>query len=81
MAILDSVTPTYYKMFTLDMERVDSDVIASYNIAIYNVNGNVMTRINYDSTLTPEEKTTILAILVRDKENFETATGLEPQEE
>jgi len=78
MAILDSVTPTYYEAITLNMERVNGDVAAKYNVAIYNAYGNVMTHISASSTLTPEEKAMVLAMYQRDIAQFEAATGLLP---
>jgi len=77
MAILDSVTPTYYEVLTLSMERRNGDVVASYHVAIRNVNGNRMTIINPGSALTPQEKAAIVAIFQRDKDQFEAATGLQ----
>ena len=77
MAILDRVTPKYYRILTLGIERVDDNVVARYHIAIYNVNGNVMTHINQGSILTEQEEAAVVAIFQRDVEAFEAATGLE----
>lgn len=78
MGILDPVTPKYYKPITLNMERADGDVVAVYNVAIYNVNANVMTHLPLGSTLMPEEKAVVAALYQRDIAQFEAATGLEP---
>ena len=77
MTILDPITPAYYKVITLGMERVDDDVVARYHIAIYNVNGNLMTHINQGSVLTEQEKQAVRTIFQRDVEAFEAATGME----
>ena len=77
MAILDSVTPTYYKVLTLNVERQGGEVVARYIVRIYSVNGTVMTHINANSTLTQEEKDMVIAMFQRDKTQFEAATGLQ----
>ena len=39
MAILDELTPAYYKVLRLGMQRQDGEVAAIYDIAIRNVLG------------------------------------------
>ena len=56
MAILDEITPKYYQVHSLGMERQDGDVVAAYDIMIRNVLGNPMKIINLGSTLTAQEK-------------------------
>jgi len=77
MAILDSITPAYYEALSLSMERVNGDVVASYSIAIRNVNSNRMAIINQASILTAQEKAAIVALFQRDKAQFELASGLQ----
>lgn len=75
MAILDELTPAYYEVLRLGMQR-DGDVVAIYDIAIRNVLGNRMAIINRGSVLTTQEKAAVVAIYQRDEAQFEAATGL-----
>lgn len=77
MAILDEVTPGYYEVMRLGMQKQDGDVVAIYDIAIRNVSGNRMAIINQSSILTEQEKAAVAAIYLRDEAQFEAATGLE----
>lgn len=85
MAILDKLTPKYYEVLRLGMQRQDGEVVAIYDIAIRSISGNTMQIINQSSVLTVPEKQAVVAIFLRDKEQFETATRLEewvePEEE
>ena len=58
------------------MQRQDGEVVAVYDIAIYNVDNHRMAIINRGSTLTPQERQAVVAIFIRDKAAFEMATGL-----
>lgn len=77
MAILDELTPRWYEVLRLGMQRQDGEVVAIYDIAIRNVLGNRMKIINRGSVLTEQEKQAVIAIFLRDKAQFEAATGLE----
>lgn len=77
MAILDELTPRWYEVLRLGMQRQDGDVIAIYDVAIRSVNGNRMGILNPSSVLTPGEKAAVVAIYLRDEAQFEAATGLE----
>ena len=76
MAILDELTPAYYEVLRLGMQRQNGEVVTIYDIAIYNVDNRRMAIINRGSTLTPQERQAVVAIFTRDKAAFETATGL-----
>jgi len=78
VGILDSITPKYYKVITLKMERQNGEVAAKYHVRIYSVNGTVMTHMNPSSELTEEERDMIITMYQRDTAQFEAATGLEP---
>lgn len=73
---MDGLTPAYFEVLTLGMQRQDRDVAANYNIAIRNILGNRMAIINRGSTLTEQEKQAVVAIFQR-MAAFEAATGLE----
>lgn len=77
MAILDEITPKYYEVLNLTMQRQDGEVVATYQIMIRNVLGNPRRIINQGSVLTSQEKAAVVAIFQRDKAQFEAATGLE----
>jgi len=78
---MDGLTPKYYEVLNLGMQRQDGDVVASYSIAIRNVLGNRMQIINLGSTLTEQERQAVVAIFQRDVAAFETVTGLTKWEE
>ena len=78
MAILDELTPKYYEVLRLGMQRgEDGEVVAMYEIFIRNVDGHRMKIINRGSTLTDQERQAVVAIFQRDVAAFEAATGLE----
>lgn len=77
MAILDELTPAYYEVLNLGMQRQDGEVIAIYDVAIRNVLGQGMAIINRGSVLTEQERQAVVAIFQRDVTAFEAATGLE----
>ena len=77
MGILDELTPFWYEVLNLGMQRQDGEVVAIYDIAIRNVLGQRMKIINQGSVLTEQEKAAVAAIFRRDKAQFEAATGLE----
>ncbi len=77
MAILDELTPRYYEVLRLGMQRRDGEVVAAYDVAIRNILGHRMTIINPGSVLTEQERQTVAAIFLRDVAVFEAATGLE----
>ena len=81
MAILDELTPAYYEVLRLGMQRQDGEVAAIYDVAIRNVFGQRMAIINRGSVLTEQERQAVIAIFQRDVAAFEAATGLEEWEE
>lgn len=81
MAIMDKLTPRWYEILNLRMQRQDGDVVASYSIAIRNILGQRMVIINQGSVLTAQERQAVVAIFQRDVAAFEAATGLEKWEE
>lgn len=76
MAILDPITPVYYQVLRMGIQQTETDVIAMYDVAIRNATGDRLAILNPDSTLTEEERQVIRDIFVRDKQQFEAATGL-----
>lgn len=78
MAILDSITPKYYEVLNLSFRRgSDGTVTAFYNVGIRSITGDMTKILSPSSTLTEEEKQAVAAIFLRDKAQFEAATGLE----
>ena len=80
MAILDEFTPRWYEVIRLGMQKRDGNVVAIYDIAIYNVLRQRMGIINQSSVLTEQERQAVIAIYLRDEAQFEAATGLEKWE-
>ena len=77
MAILDELTPRWYEVLRLGMQRRDGEIAAIYDVAIRNVLGRRMAIMNRGSALTEQERQAIVAIFQRDVAAFEAATGLE----
>lgn len=77
MAILDKLTPTYYTVLNMGIQQEDSKIEAAYDIAILNARKHRIAILSQSSTLTVQEKQAIVAIFLRDKAQFEAATGLE----
>lgn len=76
MSLINYLIPTYYKIGRLGIQKDGSQVVASYDVAIFNVDGRRLATIHPSSVLTAQEKTALLAIIQRDKNQFEANTGL-----
>ena len=75
MSLIDHLTPAYYKVLRMDVQKAD-EVIAHYSVAILNADGDHLDRLDLDASLTSQEKADLAAIFTRDKAAFETNTGL-----
>jgi hypothetical protein len=76
MSAIDYLIPTYYQITELSIAKQGNNVIAQYAVAIFNADGRRLDTIYPASALTAQEKTALLAIMQRDKDQFETNTGL-----
>ena len=77
MAILDEFTPKYYEVLRMGIQRDDSGIVVMYDIALRSVSGNRIGVLGQRSEFTQQERQAIVAIFLRDKAQFETATKLE----
>lgn len=75
MAILDNLQPTYYKVREMAVTR-DGGIGISYTVEILGANGHRIGQVYPVASLTTQERSAIVAIYQRDKDDFETATGL-----
>lgn len=75
MTLIDHLTPTYYKVLRMEVQRGD-EVVAVYSVAILNAQGEHLDRLGLDVSLTAQETADLAAIFTRDKDAFETNTGL-----
>jgi len=76
MGLLDEFIPVYYQVRSMCHERNGGDVVTTYNVSLRNAAGNRMGTVNPGSVLTEQERQAIAAIFIRDKAQFEAATGL-----
>lgn len=76
MAILDPVTPTYYKVRQMQIKVEGGEMFVGYGVEILNVHGHSLGMLYPDSAMTEAEKAAVLNRYNTDKAAFETATGL-----
>ncbi len=76
MGLLDGLAPKYYKVLRMGLQRSGAEVVALYDIGIYNESGRLLDTISPAASLTAQEKTAVAGIFSRDKTTFEAATGL-----
>ena len=76
MGLIADLTPVYYALIRVGVQRTDGDVIAIADLRILNADGEVLCHHNPSTTLTPQEKQALGAFVYREMAAFETATGL-----
>lgn len=77
MSIITDLTPAYYRLTRIGIQRTDGDVIAIADMQILNADGRQLATHNPATALTPTEKTALLGFVNRELALFEAATGLE----
>jgi len=75
MSAIDYLTPAYYKVLRMGVER-DAETVAIYDVLILNADGKPLDRLSLTASLTAQEKAGLAAIFLRDKAVFEANTGL-----
>lgn len=85
MGLIADLTPVYYTLVRIGIQRTNGDVVAVADLRILNADGGVLCHHNPSTTLTPQEKQALGNFVNREMAAFETATGLtewiEPEEE
>lgn len=81
MAFLDRINASEYRERSLLIERVPDgqggfDVIGTFEMVVFNAEGEPYTHEKYTVTLTPGEKETLRTFVVDKLANFEAETGL-----
>lgn len=76
MSIIDDLTPVYYRLQRIGLQRNESDVVAIADLTILNAAGTVLATHNPSATLTPAEKQALAGFVNRELAAFEAATGL-----
>lgn len=76
MSIIDDLTPVYYRLMRIGLQRDGLDVVAIADLTILNAEGTVLTTHNPSTTLTPAEKQALAGFVNRELAAFETTTGL-----
>lgn len=76
MSIIDDLTPVYYELTRIGVQRENGDVVAIADMRIRNADGKILITHNPQTTLTPQEKQALGEFVNRELAVFETATGL-----
>ena len=76
MAIVADLTPVYYSLTRIGLQRDGADVVAIADLRILNASGRQLATHNPGTTLTPAERAALLGFVNRELGLFETATGL-----
>ena len=76
MAILDPITPAYYKVRRMQVRVEGGEMYINYAVEILNADGHSLTLLHPDSAMTEAEKAAVLNRYNSDKAAFEAATGL-----
>lgn len=76
MGIIADLTPVYYRLVRIGIQRTDGDVEAIADMQILNADGEVLATRNPSTTLTTQEKQALAAFVNRELAAFEAATGL-----
>jgi hypothetical protein len=80
MSIVDKLTPVYYKILRLGIQREGGEIVATYDLAILNAAGQRIGTDTPSSALSSETKAALAAEFNADKAAYEAATGLEEWE-
>lgn len=81
MSIVEDLTPVYYKLVRIGLQRFGGDVVAIADLRILNAIGMPLATHNPDVTLTQAEKQALAGFVNRELAAFEAATGLTEWEE
>jgi hypothetical protein len=81
MSLIDHLTPTYYRVLRLGIQKSEGSVVALYDVQVLNADGQPLDTVHPASELTPQERSAIAAIVARDQAAFEANTGLTEWEE
>lgn len=76
MGLIADLTPVYYRMVRIGIQRDDNDVVAVADLQILNEERRVLCMYNPSTTLTLQEKQALGAFVTRELGAFEAATGL-----
>lgn len=78
MTIVDDLTPTHYKLMRVGLQKDNGEIVAIADLAIYNAAGEQIAIDNPTVVLTTAEETAVVGFVVRNLDDYETVTGLEP---
>lgn len=77
MAFMDKFTATEYRPVSLLVKQSDGgEITATFEVALYNAEGQVFSHGDYTITLAQGEKDTLLSFVNAKMGDFETDTGL-----
>ena len=76
MGLIQDLTPVYYRLTRIGIQRQNGDVVAVADMQILNADGKQLVTHNPSTTLTPQEKQALAAFVNRELAAFAQATGL-----
>jgi hypothetical protein len=81
MELIASLTPVFYRLVRIGVQRDGDDVVATADLQILNRDGRPLVAFSPSITLTAGEKQTLRTFVSRELTLFENVTGLEKWEE
>lgn len=76
MGLIQDLTPVYYRLIRIGIQRTNGDVIAIADMQILNADGRQLITHSSSAILTTQEKQALAAFVNRELGAFEQATGL-----
>jgi len=73
MGLINDLTPKYYRMTRIGIQRQGTDVVAIADLQILNADGRILGTHSPQTTLTPEEKQILAGFVNREMVAFEAA--------
>jgi len=77
MGLIEDLTPVYYKLLRIGLQKGGGSVVAIGDMHILNADGRVLAVHNPSTTLTSQEKQLLRDWVNRELTTFENATGLQ----
>jgi len=76
VSIVTDLTPIYYRLQRIGIQRSNGNVVAIADMQIFNADGRILATHNPSTTLTTQEKQALAAFVNRELTAFEAVTGL-----
>lgn len=76
MDLISDLTPVYYRLLRIGIQRDGTDVVAIADLQILNADEQILVTHNPQTTLSAQEKQLLGTFVNRELAAFEAATGL-----